>query len=202
MVLPLPATAGVFPCLPMTKSYDLFEQCRKGEAKAQRILYDLFKAKLMGLCRRYTRDREEAQDILQEAFIKIFKNFNQLESSEKLESWMKAIVVRTAINHYHRLKSHAVLFSPVEEIRNDDRIYSSSMEDVSDEYLVSLINGLPDGCRMVFNLFAIEGYSHAEIAEMLSVSEGTSRSQFHHAKYLLKEKLKCQNLVHYYEKFA
>lgn len=186
----------------MTKSYDLFEQCRKGEAKAQRILYDLFKAKLMGLCRRYTRDREEAQDILQEAFIKIFKNFNQLESSEKLESWMKAIVVRTAINHYHRLKSHAVLFSPVEEIRNDDRIYSSSMEDVSDEYLVSLINGLPDGCRMVFNLFAIEGYSHAEIAEMLSVSEGTSRSQFHHAKYLLKEKLKCQNLVHYYEKFA
>lgn len=186
----------------MIKSYDLIQQCRKGDAKAQRILYDLFSARLMGLCRRYTRDREEAQDILQESFIKIFKNFAQLESSEKLESWMKAIVVRTAINHYHKLKSHAMLFSPVEDIQQEEEVSSSSLEDITDEYLVSLINELPDGCRMVFNLFAIEGYSHAEIAVMLSISEGTSRSQFHHAKYLLKEKLKCQNLVHYYEKFA
>ena len=186
----------------MTRPYDLFNQCRNGDAKAQRLLYDLFKARLMGLCRRYTRNREEAQDILQESFIKIFKHFHQLESSEKLESWMKAIVIRTAINQYHKLKNQNLLFAPMDESGKEERVYTSSLEDVSDEYLVSLINGLPDGCRMIFNLYAIEGYSHAEIAGMLTISEGTSRSQFHHAKYLLKEKLKCQNLVHYYEKFA
>jgi len=186
----------------MIKPYDLFEQCRKGDAKAQRILYDLFKARLMGLCRRYTRSREEAQDVLQESFIKIFRNMNQLESSEKLESWMKAIVVRTSINHYHKFKTKTMLFSPVDELNGGEENYPDTLNEVSDDYLVSLVNALPDGCRMVFNLFAVEGYSHAEIAGMLSISEGTSRSQLHHAKFLLKGKLNCQNLEHYYEKFA
>jgi RNA polymerase sigma factor (sigma-70 family) len=81
----------------MTDSYDLFEHCKRGDAKAQGILYDLFKGKLMGLCRRYTRNREEAQDILQETFVRIFTKIDQLESPEKFESWMKAIAVRTAI---------------------------------------------------------------------------------------------------------
>lgn len=185
----------------MVNYYNLFEHCKQGDAKAQRILYDLFKAKLMGLCRRYTQSREEAQDVLQDSFVKIFNSMHQLQSSEKLESWMKAIVVRTAINYYHKMRNHNVLFSPIEEVETVDYAYTS-LGELSDEYLVSLVNALPDGCRLVFNLFAIEGYSHTEIAEMLNVSEGTSRSQFHHAKYLLKEKLKCQNLVHYYEKFA
>lgn len=186
----------------MQNYYDLFMRCKKGEAKAQRILYDLFKAKLMGLCRRYTRDRAEAQDVLQDAFIKIFKNIHQLESSEKLESWMKSIAVNTAINHYHRTKKYELIFSGASE-NNVDAVQSlQHLQTFSDAFLVSLVNALPDGCRMVFNLFAIEGYSHAEIAEKLQVTEGTSRSQLHHAKYLLKEKLKCQDLAHYYEKFA
>ncbi|HEY3406406.1 MAG TPA: sigma-70 family RNA polymerase sigma factor [Ohtaekwangia sp.] len=186
----------------MVRPYDLFELCRKGDAKAQRILYDLFKARLMGLCRRYTRNRDEAQDILQESFIKIFRNINQLESSEKLESWMKAIVVRTAINQYHKTKNQSLLFSSVNEIQENESVYRVDLDQVTDVDLIALVNSLPDGCRMVFNLFAIEGYSHAEIGEMLSISEGTSRSQYHHAKSLLKKKLNCQNLEHYYEKFA
>lgn len=186
----------------MQNYYDLFTRCKKGDAKAQHILYDLFKAKLMGLCRRYTRDRAEAQDVLQDAFIKIFKNIHQLESSEKLESWMKSIAVNTAINHYHRTKKYELIFSGTSE-NNVDAVQSlHHLQTFSDAFLVSLVNALPDGCRMVFNLFAIEGYSHAEIAEKLQVTEGTSRSQLHHAKYLLKEKLKCQDLAHYYEKFA
>ncbi|MBL7858810.1 MAG: sigma-70 family RNA polymerase sigma factor [Cyclobacteriaceae bacterium] len=179
---------------------DLYTQCKAGDAKAQRILYDLFKGRLMGLCRRYTRNREEAQDVLQEAFIKIFSNVDQLDAPEKLESWMKAIVVRTAISAFHATKNKMLLFSTSE--RAEEQEDFQSLESVSDAYLISLVNALPDGCRIVFNLFAIEGYSHAEIANMLSISEGTSRSQLHHAKYLLKEKLKCQNLAHYYEKFA
>lgn len=186
----------------MTGNYDLFERCKKGDAKAQRILYDLFKARLMGLCRRYTRNREEAQDILQETFIRIFTRMTQLESYEKIEAWMKSIAVRTAINHYHKMKSHNMIFSTMDEDRDDVSGPDLSIGNLTDAHLVNLVNQLPDGCRMVFNLFAVEGYTHAEVAEMLQISEGTSRSQFHHAKLLLREKLKCQNLAHYYEKFA
>ena len=186
----------------MRDDHDIFEGCKKGDAKAQRILYDLFKAKLMGLCRRYTESREEAQDILQETFIRIFTHFHQLKSPDKLESWMKSIAVRTAINYYHKGKGRALMFSNIEELVNEQPIDETSVQHFTDDHLISLINALPDGCRIVFNLFAIEGYSHGEIAELLHISEGTSRSQFFHAKYLLKEKLKCQTLMHYYEKFS
>jgi len=186
----------------MHNNYDLFARCKKGDAKAQRILYDLFKAKLMGLCRRYTRDRVEAQDILQETFIKIFNYIHQLETSEKLESWMKSIAVNTAISHYHKTKKHQLFFSSDEIPQTAGSDHVQQAQTFSDEFLVSVVNGLPDGCRMIFNLFAIEGYSHSEIAALLQITEGTSRSQLHYAKYLLKEKLKCQDLAHYYEKFA
>jgi RNA polymerase sigma factor (sigma-70 family) len=186
----------------MHSHYDIFERCKKEDAKAQRILYDIFSGKLMGLCRRYTRSRDEAQDILQEAFIRIFTHFHQLKSSDKMESWMKSIAVRTAINYYHKRKGHGLLFTNIETISYEPPANEESIASFTDEYLISLVNGLPDGCRIIFNMFAIEGYSHGEIAEMLHISEGTSRSQFHHAKYLLKEKLNCQNLIHYYEKFS
>jgi RNA polymerase sigma-70 factor (ECF subfamily) len=186
----------------MHSHYDIFQRCKNGDAKAQRILYDLFKSKLMGLCRRYTRSRDEAQDILQDAFIRIFTNFDQLKSSDKLESWMKSITVRTAINYYHKGKGRALMFADIETITDKEPIHKSSVEHLTDEYLISLVNALPDGCRIIFNMFAIEGFSHGEIAEMLQISEGTSRSQFYHAKHLLREKLNCQNLMHYYEKFS
>jgi RNA polymerase sigma-70 factor (ECF subfamily) len=95
-----------------------------------------------------------------------------------------------------------LLFSGEENRNVSDENLLQHVQTFSDGFLVSLVNELPDGCRMVFNLFAIEGYSHAEIAERLRITEGTSRSQLHHAKYLLKEKLKCQDMAHYYEKFA
>jgi RNA polymerase sigma-70 factor (ECF subfamily) len=186
----------------MNNYYDLFTRCKQGDAKAQRILYDLFKARLMGLCRRYTRSREEAQDILQESFIRIFRNMHQLETSDKLESWMKTVAVNTAISYYHRTKKQELLFSTDSNRDVTDENLLQYVQTFSDGFLVSLVNELPDGCRIVFNLFAIEGYSHAEIAEKLKITEGTSRSQLHHAKYLLKEKLKCQDMAHYYEKFA
>jgi RNA polymerase sigma factor (sigma-70 family) len=186
----------------MRSYYDIFEHCKKGDPKAQRILYDLFKGKLMGLARRYAQSREEAQDVLQEAFIRIFTHMNQLKSSDKLESWMKSITVRTAISYYHKGKGRALMFSNVEESNSGQVADVGSLQNFSDEHLISLVNSLPDGCRIVFNLFAIEGFSHAEIAEMLHISEGTSRSQFFHAKQLLKTKLNCQNLMHYYEKFS
>lgn len=184
----------------MSAKYDLFVRCKRGDANAQRILYDLFKSKLMGLCRRYTKNREEAQDVLQESFIRIFSRITQVEAPDKLESWMKAIAVRTAITHYHRGKARALVFP--ENAHANAETPQPVIDNLTDEYLISLVNELPDGCRMVFNLFAVEGYSHKEIAELLHVTEGTSRSQLYHAKLLLKEKLKCHSLAHYYEKFA
>jgi RNA polymerase sigma-70 factor (ECF subfamily) len=186
----------------MTSYYNIFEQCKKGDAKAQRILYDVFKGRLMGLCRRYTQSREEAQDILQETFIRIFTHFDQLKSPDKLESWMKSIAVRMAINYYHKGKSRALMFSNVEELTEEHATDEGAISHLTDGHLLDVVNALPDGCRIVFNLFAVEGYSHAEISELLNISEGTSRSQFYYAKQLLKEKLNCENMNHYYEKFS
>lgn len=154
----------------------------------------------MGLCRRYTRNREEAEDVLQESFIKIFSKIHQVTSADKVESWMKSVAVRTAIDHYYKNKKDNELYEP-----NDAamlKVEVNSIETVSDEYLVTLINHLPDKCRVVFNLFEIEGYSHTEIAAMMDITESTSRSQLHYAKSLLKEKLRGINRPNYYERLA
>ena len=178
----------------------LLEQCKRNDSRAQRALYDLFKARLMGLCRRYARNREDAQDMLQESFVKIFTRMGQLQSADKLEQWIKSIVVRTAIDHYNKKKLHEPVFAEqCYDVAGTD--YELVLENISDEQLISVINGLPEGCRMVFNLFEVEGYSHAEISELLKISEGTSRSQLHHAKLLLKQKLNALG-VKRYEKFA
>jgi RNA polymerase sigma factor (sigma-70 family) len=178
----------------------IYDRCKKGEPKAQRELYELFKNRLMGLCRRYTRNREEAEDVLQESFIKIFSKFHQVTSVDKAESWMKSVAVRTSIDHYHKVRKDKQLYET-----NDAAVLNvevSSIETVSDEYLVALINHLPDKCRVVFNLFEIEGYSHTEIAAMMNITESTSRSQLHYAKSLLKEKLRGIDRPNYYEKLA
>jgi RNA polymerase sigma factor (sigma-70 family) len=182
----------------MTNWVNTITGCKKNEAKAQRELYDQFKARLMGLCRRYAGTREEAQDILQEVFVKIFSKIHQLAEIEKLESWMMRIAVTTAINHYH--KNKRISYSGIsEETENENS--ELVVSNVSDEYLIGLINALPDGCRLVFNLNVVEGYSHVEIAELLNITESTSRSQLHHAKGILKVKLKAVG-VGRYEKYA
>ena len=178
----------------------LLDQCKKNDSKAQRALYDHFKNGLMGLCRRYTRSREDAQDVLQDAFIKIFLKINQLESHEKLGGWVKSVTVRTAIDHYHKKRKQEQNYSET-EYNVPDLDSDLALENLTDEYLITIINELPDGCRIVFNLFEVEGYSHAEISDLLRITEGTSRSQLHHAKLLLKQKLNALG-VKRYEKFA
>jgi RNA polymerase sigma factor (sigma-70 family) len=154
----------------------------------------------MGLCRRYTGSREEAEDVLQESFIKIFSKIHQVSSADKVEGWMKSVAVRTAIDHYHKSKKQQQIYKPGDPwIVHVDAI---SIDQVSDEYLLVLINHLPAKCRMVFNLFEIEGFSHTEIAAMMEITESTSRSQLHYAKSLLKEKLGSIERPNYYERVA
>jgi RNA polymerase sigma factor (sigma-70 family) len=184
----------------MNKYTELLIRCHKADAQAQRSLYDLFKSRLFGLCRRYTRNREEAQDVMQDAFIKIFKHIGEVASDEKLESWMKSVTVNTAINHYHRTKRLDQVI-PL-ELSECDQLTEDHLSHLTDQLLISMVNELPEGCRIVFNMFVVEGYSHSEIAALLHISDSTSRSQLHHAKALMKEKLKCQDMAQYYEKFA
>ncbi|HEY0743320.1 MAG TPA: RNA polymerase sigma factor [Chryseosolibacter sp.] len=179
----------------------LFEQCKQREPRAQRTLYELYKARLMGLCRRYTRSGDDARDVLQESFIKIFSRIDQVESFEKLDSWMKTVAVRTAIDQYHKTKRLELRAYSDRDYQVVDCDYDIVLEQLTDEFLLNAIHALPEGCRLIFNLFEVEGYSHGEIAEMLNVSETTSRSQLHRAKYLLKQKLSQLGITRY-EKLA
>lgn len=174
---------------------DLVHQCKKEDARAQRELYDRYKARLMGVCRRYTADRQEAQDLLQEAFIKIFTKIKQLEFPEKLESWLIKTTVNTAINYYHRTKKNN--HEDINEVEADNGDYELLLSNLSDKYLIRLINELPPCSRQVFNLFLIDGYSHSEVAKMLKIGESTSRSQLAYARQILKVKLNALGVLGY-----
>jgi RNA polymerase sigma factor (sigma-70 family) len=185
----------------MAVSSDLIKNCKQRLPQAQWQLYDLYKARLMGVCRRYTRCKEDAQDVLQESFIKIFASIESLEEVAKFESWILRITVHTAINYYHK---HKVRYNATITINDFDSAgtdYEDIVSGLTDAQLVSLISELPDGCRMAFNMFVMEGYSHHEIAELLHVNEGTSRSQVNYAKGILKSKLKTLGILRY-EKYA
>lgn len=174
--------------------------CKKNDSKSQRELYELYKAKVMGVCRRYTRNKGAAEDIFQETFIRVFQNISQLNNLGNLESWIIRTAINTAINYYHKNKRHQHAEESSGFQRTNDE-YELILSQFSDAMLIKVINELPDGYRMVFNLYEIEGFSHAEIASLLQISEGTSRSQLNKAKLTLKDKLKAYG-VFKYEKSA
>lgn len=167
---------------------DLVRACQKNDRKAQKELYNRYKAPLMGLCLRYAASREEAEDVYQEAFIKIFNSIRSLQKAESLNSWLRQTVVRTAINYYHRNKKYNWQEDTAGlEIGNED--YSTLLSGIDNKMLLSMINQLPDGYRTVFNLYIVDGYTHPEIAELLGINESTSRTQLHKAKAQLKKQL-------------
>lgn len=170
--------------------------CKTRNAKAQRELYELYKAKVMGVCRRYTRNKEVAEDIFQEAFIRVFQNIGQLNNLDNLEHWIIRTAVNTAINYYHKNKRHQYTEERKGFHQTNDE-YELILSQFSDAILIKVINELPEGHRMVFNLYEIEGFSHAEIASFLHISEGTSRSQLNRAKLTLKVKLKAYGIFKY-----
>ena len=171
----------------MFSEKELISGCAKGERAAQRELYDRHCRRLMTVCLRYAKSEPEAEDILQEGFVKIFNNLKTFRFESKLGTWMTRIVINTALNH-QRQKLYLLPMVDVEEagLREDENI---SLADFHLSELIAMIQALPDGCRVVFNLFAIEGYGHKEIGEMLGISEGTSKSQYNRAKSLLRAKL-------------
>lgn len=170
----------------------LVSRCLKGERVAQKELYNLFRGRMYAICLRYSKNAEEAEDILQEGFIKVFKGIKSFRYESGLGTWITRIMVNTAINQ-HRKKMYLY---PMVEV--DERIPDAAvdMSKIDFEQLLDMVRALPQGCQIVFNLFAIEGYSHKEIAEKLGVSEGTSKSQYARARSLLQEKLLKEHSYH------
>lgn len=167
----------------------IIEDCKKQSKTAQRLLYEKYSPLLLGICVRYASDINEAEDILQDAFVKIFfniKNFNGLGS---FEGWLKRIVVNTAITNYHRTKKYRYHQDIDDMHERLDSNYSIDGADFNKEELFGVIRSLPDGYKMVFNLYAIEGYKHKEIAEQLNIDINTSKSQYSRAKALIRARL-------------
>ncbi|MFT5616822.1 MAG: RNA polymerase sigma factor (sigma-70 family) [Arenicella sp.] len=167
---------------------ELIKACQKGNESAKKEIYQLFAGKMMGLCVRYSKNIEEAEDIFQEGFIKVFQNIKKLKDSDLLEPWMKRIFINTAINYYHKEKKH-YYHSDSESLETSHDDSESVIDQISQQELLGLIEKLPQGCRIVFNLYIMEGYKHDEIAKMLEISLGTSKSQLSRAKILLRKEL-------------
>ena len=168
----------------------LVKLCLQGNASAKERLYNLFAQKMWTVCLRYMKNEEEAQDVLQMGFVKVFKNLHAFNKSGSLDGWVRKIIVNTALDTIRKNKKfeNNVQWDQVSYQQED--VSGNVLNKLAAEDLMELINELPTGFRTVFNLYAIEGYSHKEIAEMLGVSESTSKSQYSIAKALLRKIIK------------
>lgn len=165
----------------------LIERCKHNDAQAQSQLYKLYASKLFSVCLKYSRNYVEAEDNLQDAYLTIFKKIGQFKSQGSFEGWMKRITINTALQRYRSVG--------VFDIINEDQIEDVTVEvddddDMNIDYLLNIIQELPDRYRLVFNLYALDDYSHKEIAAMLTISTGTSKSNLSRARMILKEKVK------------
>ena len=170
---------------------ELIADCLKGDQRAQKALYIQYRADLFGLCLRYAQNRDEAHDILQEGFVKIFGKLHLYQPICPVIHWMKKVMVNSALEHIRKHKKHQQSKYELNEQIIDSGFEVADVQNAAE--LIELIQRLPEDYRLVFNLYAIEGYGHKEIAEMLSISVGTSKSQLFHAKKCLRKML--ENMV-------
>jgi RNA polymerase sigma-70 factor (ECF subfamily) len=164
---------------------DLIEGCIKGERKMQRELYDRYAAKMYGVCLRYAANAEEAEDVLQEGFIKVFRKMTTFRNEGSFEGWIRRIFVNTAIEHY-RKKTYLQPITEQEENTVEGK-YISVLDKLAEKDIINLVQQLSPGYRTVFNMYVVEGYTHKQIADQLGISEGTSKSQLSRAKQILQE---------------
>jgi len=173
---------------------DFIEKCKIGDKRALEHLYNYFAPKMKGICLRYAHSVFEAEDIFQEAFIKILNNLHSFTYKGSFEGWVKKIVVNTAIDHFKKNYPLRNIVSP-EEAEEEESEAADVASQLSATELLEIIKKIPTGYRVVFNLYAVEGYSHSEIAEMLNISESSSRSQLCKARNYIINILKQYDLV-------
>jgi len=166
---------------------ELVEGCMAGKPAVQRALYERFAGRMLSVCLRYAADRMEAEDVLHLAFMKVYTRMDSYRGGA-LEGWVRTICVREAINQYHANKRQKINYGQDENLPGEeapaDAIATLSLQD-----LQRLVTTLPEGAKVIFNLYAVEGFDHAEIADMLGISVGTSKSQLSRARKLLQDRL-------------
>ncbi len=164
----------------------LIKKCINQDAKAQSQLYKQYASKLFSLCLKYSKNYAEAEDNLHDAFITVFSKIDQYKNRGSFEGWLKRIAINTSLQRY---RENVGVFDIVNEGNIEDVTVDINDEDVSIDFLLKIIQELPDRYRLVFNLYVLDGYSHVEISELINISEGTSKSNLARARMILKEKI-------------
>ena len=170
----------------------MLKKATAGNRQAQRTVYEKFAPKMLSVCRQYIKDVQFAEDVMINGFVKVFKNLDAFEHRGSFEGWIRRIMIRESIS-YLRKKQFVVFDDEVFE--KNESLVSETSSILDMEYIQDLIDGLPEGYKMVFVLYAVEGYKHHEIAKMLEISEGTSKSQLFKARKMLQENLKLMGMV-------
>lgn len=173
----------------MMSDQQIIELCAKHDRKAQQVLYDKYSRLLLGVCLRYATDKAEAEDILQDSFLKIFNSIKDFTGSGSFIGWLRKVAVNTSITHYHKNLKYRYHVEIEEYVSVETGVTSFEEDFFTSDELYKVLNELPTGYRMVFNLYAVEGYKHKEIAEMLGIDTNTSKSQYSRAKAVIREKL-------------
>ena len=171
---------------------ELVEGCIREDRKYQKILWNMYSSKLMALCLRYCKNQEEAEDALMESFVRIYDKIPTFRYQSSLETWMRRITVNISIN---KLRSQKDIWKELSESEYELGYTDNAMYQLEAKQIMQLIERLPVGYRTVFNLFVVEGYTHKEIAEMMGIDEGTSRSQLAKARKSLQEMLEHLNIT-------
>ncbi len=179
--------------IPLESANELLDGCCRGDRLYQKQLYELFYGKMMSVCLRYAKDHEEAKDMLNEGFMKVFKNIQKYKATHSLESWIRRIMINNAIDHYRKYKKHRnqIDITEVYDYSNDETISS----DLSVQEIMKLIQKLSPAYKTVFNLYVVDGYNHREIAEKLGISEGTSKSNLSKARAKLQQMIKSAQIL-------
>jgi RNA polymerase sigma factor (sigma-70 family) len=174
------------------KEEELVKGCLKRERSAQQQLFDLYSSKMYGICYRYVKNEMEAEDILVTAFTKIFERIDQFKGEGSFEGWIRRVIVNEALTHLRKARSMYIETDLEQADREPD--YERLSDHLEAEDLMNMIQQLPAGYRVVFNMYAIDGYSHKEIADQLGISENTSKSQLSRARVYLQKMLAEYNM--------
>lgn len=170
----------------------LILECVKGNPRAHKMLFDKFSSKMLGVCMRYAKSTDQAEDILQDGFVKVFTKLKDFKNEGSLEGWIRRVMVNTALDQIRKngkILGDTNIDDVGYKIENNAFVFESLVA----EDLMKMIQAMPEGYKAVFNMFAIEGYSHGEIAKKLGISENTSKSQYSRARFYLKERLEKTN---------
>jgi RNA polymerase sigma-70 factor (ECF subfamily) len=173
---------------------ELIKKCIRNDTGAQQELYYRFASKMLSICHRYASSKDDAEDIFQEGFLKIFENLNQLKNHDLIEWWMKKIFINESLKLYNSTK-RIYLIEDMAVLRPAPEEEYGVSEKLGTDEITQLIQKLPDKMRMVFNMYVIEGFSHSEIAAVLNISEGTSKSNLHDARKTLQRKISALEKV-------